>query len=232
MATLLHIECSPRKRRSASLEVASHFIDRYRQRHPETRVQRLDLWSTALPEFGEDAMAAKYAGLEGLPLSESQARAWNELRALAARLHEADILLFSVPLWNFGIPYKLKHFIDLVSQKDILFAFDAETGFEGLLKGKQAVAIYARGLDYAEGATLPGRDFDFQKPYLEGWLRFVGITDIASVSVEKTLFGQEVDVESRRQARRRAEAIADTLDSPRTAAGLGDEPEARATHGA
>ncbi|MFQ3786230.1 FMN-dependent NADH-azoreductase [Halomonas sp. A29] len=208
MTILLHISSSPRKQRSASLEVARGFISHYRDYAPHTQVKHLDLWDMVLPEFDDNAMTAKYAGLAGTPLTESQQQAWDRLRELAAHLHEADLLLFSVPLWNFGIPYKLKHFIDLISQKDILFSFDPESGFSGLLAGKKAVVVYARGLSYESDSFTPSQAFDYQKTYFEMWLKFVGITDVESVIVEKTLFGSEVDSGARQQACLQAAQIA------------------------
>ena len=32
------------------------------------------------------------------------------------RLRDADAVLIATPMWNFGIPYKLKHWIDLITQ--------------------------------------------------------------------------------------------------------------------
>jgi FMN-dependent NADH-azoreductase len=207
MARLLHIESSPRKTRSASLEVAQAFVEAYRQTHPNASLDTLDLWQAPLPEFDGEALDAKYAGLSGAPLTEAQREAWDAIRALARPLHEADTLLLSVPLWNFSIPYKLKHFIDAVSQKDVLFSFD-DTGFGGLLRGKRAVVVYARGLDYGAQSITPAERFDFQKPFIEAWLRFVGIDDVETVIVEKTLFGPEVDAVARREACATAEALA------------------------
>lgn len=199
MSTLLHIAASPRKNRSASREVANAFLDAYCTAHPADVIQSLDLWDAELPELDEHAMNAKYAGLSGTPLDQQQKAAWGRLEELASHLHNADKLVFSLPLWNFSIPYKLKHFIDLVSQKDILFSFDPERGLEGLLHDKKALVIYARGLDYGKdsGSGTPAQAYDFQKPYFDAWLRFIGITDIRSVIVEKTLFGDAVDIESR-----------------------------------
>lgn len=211
VTTLLHIECSPRKQRSASLEVAHSFIERHRQHHPQTHIETLDLWSVPLPEFGEEAMSAKYAGLAGIPRTPTQQSAWEELEALAACLHRADILVLSVPLWNYSIPYKLKHFIDLVSQKDILFSFDPERGPQGLLQGKTAVVAYARGLDFSAQSTTPAERFDFQKPYVEAWLDFIGITDIHEVIVEKTILGDGMDRDSRLVASQQARDLADRL---------------------
>jgi FMN-dependent NADH-azoreductase len=207
MRTLLHIESSPRKRRSASLDVARAYLDAYRDAHPDHRLDVLDLWSAELPEFDGDALDAKYADLNGTSLSDGQQQAWTSIRELAQRLHDADTLLLSVPLWNFSIPYKLKHFIDVVSQRGILFSFD-ERGLQGLLNDKKAVVIYARGLDYSVGSSTPAHSFDFQRPFMEAWLRSVGVTDVKSIVVEKTLLGPEVDYAARQAAREQAVALA------------------------
>jgi len=209
MPTLLHIESSPRKTRSASLDVARAYLEAYRDAQPDHSIDVLDLWAIELPEFDGDALDAKYADLSGTQLSEAQQGAWEVIRQLAQRLHEADTLLFSVPLWNFSIPYKLKHFIDVVSQRTILFSFD-ERGSRGLLEDKKAVLIYARGLDYSIDSGTPAHSFDFQQPFMEAWLRFVGITDVESIVVEKTLLGPEVDRAARQAARERAAALGGT----------------------
>lgn len=211
MTTLLHIECSPRKQRSASLEVARRFISRFQEHIPNTEILTLDLWNMALPEFDDLAMEAKYAGLNGTALTPAQQQAWNTLKDLAAHLHRADVLVMSVPLWNFSIPYKLKHFIDLVSQKDILFSFDPERGLEGMLHNKTAVVAYARGLDFSAQSITPAERFDFQKPYVEAWLQFIGVTDVHSVIVEKTILGEDVDRGAREAATRQARKLADEI---------------------
>ncbi|MDN3556886.1 hypothetical protein [Halomonas maura] len=46
-------------------------------------------------------------------------------------------------------------------------------------------------------SLTPAQGFDFQKPYIEAWLRFIGITDASSLIVEKTLLDNHVDTESR-----------------------------------
>jgi FMN-dependent NADH-azoreductase len=206
MPTLLHIESSPRKTRSASLDVARAYIDAYRATHSDHTIDVLDLWSIELPEFDGVALDAKYAEMSNSPLNDAQLQVWAGIRRLAQRLHDADTLLFSVPMWNFSIPYKLKHFIDVVSQGGILFSVD-EQGITGLLKNKKAVVMYARGLDFSKQSGTPAESFDFQRSYLEAWLQFIGITEVESVAVEKTLFGPEVDHVARQAARERAVAL-------------------------
>jgi FMN-dependent NADH-azoreductase len=205
MTHILYIEASPRKDRSASIEIAQAALDAWQALDSSLTVDKLDLWSTELPEFDGPVMEAKYAGIAGTPLTDNQTKAWFEIRKIASRFVAADVLVFAVPLWNFSVPYKLKHLIDVVSQKDLLFTFD-ESGFGGLLAGRKALLICARGLDYNANAETPAGSYDFQKPYLETWLRFVGISEIKTVVVEKTLFGQDIDRAARERARSQAMA--------------------------
>lgn len=207
MSCLLYVECSPRKDRSVSIAICRAFLDAYRAAHPGDEVRTLDLWSLDLPEFDGAALSAKYAGLSGTPLSSAQQHAWERVRELAAPLLAADKLLFGVPLWNFGIPYKLKHYIDVVSQKDVLFTFDGK-GFGGLLAGRKAAVVYARGLDYLSPGTLtPARVFDLQRPYMDMWLKFVGVDDVQAIVVERTLLEGD-DGDWRQRAAEQARMVA------------------------
>jgi FMN-dependent NADH-azoreductase len=191
MTRVLYIEGSPNKTHSASIDVCGAFLDAYLTAHPDHVIEKFDAWEEELPEFDADALAAKYAGLAGEALTPKQSAAWRRIEALAAPFHEADKLLFGVPLWNFSIPYKLKHLIDLISQKDVLFSFDG-SGFAGLLRGKKAAVVYARGLSYTSpGSFTPASEFDLQRPYMETWLKFVGVTDVVGIVVERTLFGPD-----------------------------------------
>lgn len=205
MPQLLHIHGSPRRQRSASIEVANAFVDGWRARHPQATIDTLDVWTTPLPEFDGDALGAKYAALEGRARTADQLRVWADIEALGQRFHRADLIVFSVPMWNFGIPYRLKHLIDVVSQKDVLFTFD-ERGLQGLLGGRTMVVVAARGV--ALGDDFPASDFDHQSRYMAMWARMVGITEVHTVSVEKTLFGPEADTASRAQAKAEAAALA------------------------
>jgi FMN-dependent NADH-azoreductase len=202
MPHLLYIESSPRKQRSASIEVAHTFIDAWKGQHAIATVDTLDVWNTPLPEFDGPALEAKYAGIQGLERTPEQKEAWAQIVELAGRFIKADVIVFGVPMWNFGIPYKLKHLIDAVSQKDLLFTFD-ERGLNGLLDGRTVVVVAARGapLDRAE----------HQISYITTWSEMVGIDDQYNIVIEKTLLGPEVDSQSRAAANAAATALAATL---------------------
>lgn len=207
MSTLLYIEASPRKQRSASIEVARAFLAAYAAAHPADRIDTLDLWAADLPPFDGHALEAKYAGIAGVERTPEQRAIWERISGLARPLREADKIVLSVPMWNFGIPYRLKHYIDVVSQKDLLFSFD-ERGLNGLLGGKKALAIYARGVEFGPDSPTPAAGWDLQAGYLDLWFRFTGITDVQSIFVEKTLYGPDVDRASREAAIAEARALA------------------------
>ena len=205
MAKLLYVETSPRKQRSASTEVARAFLDAYRRAHPADSIQEIDVWKLDLPEFDETAFEAKYAGIEGRERTPAQQAVWNRFVALAQPFRDADKIVLSVPMWNWGIPYKLKHLIDVISMKDVLFTFD-ERGLLGLLGGKKALLVLAKGVDYSTGSA--NAPWDQQTPYLTVWLNSIGITDITVLPVEKSLYGPEVDRSSRDAATASGRALA------------------------
>ncbi|MBP1138557.1 MULTISPECIES: FMN-dependent NADH-azoreductase [Pseudomonas] len=181
---ILHIASSPRAERSVSLKLASRYLETFTSLHPESTVDALDVWTTDLLPFDGPALNAKYADLQGVQMSAEQQAVWKQIHALGERFHRADVILFSVPMWNFGIPYRLKHLIDAVSQRGVLFEFDAQ-GMRGLLKGKKVVVFASRGV--ALGEDFPTEAYDHQVAYLRTWARMVGIPAIDAMLSEATL---------------------------------------------
>ena len=185
MSKLLYIESSPRKQRSASIAVAEHYLAAFRKAHPDVTVEKLDLWAVELPAFNEHTIDAKYAILHGQPFTSDQEKAWKRVTQLAEQFKSADRYLISLPMWNFGIPYILKHYIDLLVQPGLTFSYTPEEGYKGLVTGKTATVIYARGGAYGPGTGAEG--YDLQSKYLEAVLGFIGITDVSRVFIEPTL---------------------------------------------
>ena len=209
MSKLLHIEASPRGARSASVTVAQHFIEAYEASHPNDTVETLDLWHASLPEFDGATIDAKYALMHGQSFTPEQQQAWQAVTKVAEQFKSADKYLFSLPMWNFGIPYKLKHFIDVLVQPGLAFSFSPESGYKGLITGKPAVAIYARGGAYGPGSGMEA--YDAQSTYLKQVLGFIGFTDIKEIFVEPTLASATSKDEALAAANPKAEAFAQAL---------------------
>src|SRR5260370_34425263 len=151
---LLNIQSSPRRTRSASSAVADAFLEAYRQVCPEVIVDTLNVWDEKLPEFDQEAIGAKYKGINQEPMDEAEQKVWARIQELVARFKRADRLVIGVPMWNFAYPYKLKQLIDLVAQRNMLFTFDGRE-YGPLLETPRAPVILARRGAYGHGFPAP-----------------------------------------------------------------------------
>jgi FMN-dependent NADH-azoreductase len=184
MAKLLYIKASPRTARSYSLAVAEAFVDSYRASHPDHEIVTLDLFNTELPPFDGLVIDAKYVIMHGQKHTQEQLEAWKQVEAIIEQFTSADKYVLATPMWNFNIPYKLKHYIDILVQPTYTFNV-SDQGYVGLVTGKPIFVSYARGGEYPAGTDFEA--YDFQTKYVELILGFIGFTDIRSLVVEPTL---------------------------------------------
>jgi len=206
MAKLFYIESSPRKERSASIAVARHFLTAYRDACSLDTVESLDLWHTLLPRFDAAAMEAKYAILHGQSHTEEQRKAWQGVEKLVAQFKSADKYLISVPMWNFSIPYVLKHYLDVLVQPGLTFSYSPSEGYKGLVTGKPLALICARGGAYGAGTGAEAQDH--QIAYLKQILRFIGFAKPQIIVIEPTLASPEARANTLAAAKQKAEELA------------------------
>ena len=133
MTRLLYINSSPRGEESESNRIAGVFLAAYLPGAPDVEVDTLDLWDGSLPGYYGRGVEAKMNALAGKDPVGAAAKAWADVQRVFARFVAADEYLFTVPMWNHGVPWILKHFIDTVSQRGMLFDLDSETGYTGRL---------------------------------------------------------------------------------------------------
>ena len=145
-------------------------------------METLNLWAADLPELDRAALAARAAVEAGREPAGEEVAAWARLQELAQPLLAADRLLISAPMWNFGLPYRLKHYIDCVTQPDLTYRGSPAEGFEGLIPHRPATLILSRGGSYPAGSER--EPFDFQRRYLEAWLGFLGYRPVETILVE------------------------------------------------
>lgn len=204
---LLNIEASPRGSKSVSIAVADAFVAAFREVNPDVEIDTLNVWDAALPEFDSEAIGAKYKGVSKERMNDAEMAVWTSIQSLASRFQEADRIVLGVPMWNFAYPYKLKHLIDLACQRDFLFTFDGNA-YGPLVQAEKAFAIFVRGQSEEAGfATTASPGFRHQTEYLEFWLRFIGVREVTSMTVEHTWDDQASDTVARGKAQA-AEAAA------------------------
>jgi FMN-dependent NADH-azoreductase len=184
MAKLLYLMASPRIERSHSLHIANAFVDAYRETHPQDQIETLNIFTADLPAFDGPILNAKYAIMHGHPHTSEEKKAWQAVEKIIADFKSADRYVFAIPMWNFGIPYRLKQYIDLIVQPGYTFNVDPQKGYVGLVTGKKAIIVYASGGEYG---SPEARALDFQSPYIRTILRFIGITDFQELVMDGTL---------------------------------------------
>ena len=184
MPKLLHLRCSPRTS-SASSAAAEAFLAKFRQAKPSWDIDLQDLWRETLPEFNGAALEAKYARLGGRPFSGLEGDAFAAVERLALRFSLAERVLISLPMWNFGVPYKLKQWFDLIVQPGLTFSFQPSRGLsrsgQGPSDGRDS-GEWRRLRDRHEpgpcrhGDALPARHFAVhrnpQRAFRRGWAHY------------------------------------------------------------
>ena len=207
MSKLLYIQASPRGQRSHSIAVADAFIGAYEEKHPDDEVVTLNVFGSSIPNFDGLAVQAKYTILHGQSHSEEELQVWKNVEEVIEQFTSADKYVLAVPMWNFGIPYRLKQYIDLLVQPGYTFSYSEDAGYQGLVVGKPMLVVYARGGEYPPGSGT--EVFDLQTKYIELIFGFIGFENIRSVIIEPTLQGgPDVTKAKLKEATSRAREIA------------------------
>jgi FMN-dependent NADH-azoreductase len=191
---VLNIVTSPREDQSASRAIVDAFLRAYATQAGDIVVDTMDVWQERLPEFDAETINAKYKAVSGEPMNSAEAAAWSKIRELASRFHKAERIVMGVPMWNFSFPYKLKQLIDLSCQRNLLFRFDGKRYSPALDIGKAFVAFVRGQSDEAGLETLPQPGFAHLSGYVEFWLRFIGVRNVVTLTLEHTWDGRATEM--------------------------------------
>jgi len=183
MAQILVLNSSPAGDQSVSRLLVQDAVARLTAADPGATVVERNLADVPVPHL----ISTSLNGVRGEPSTpaEHEARALSD--ALLAELKAADTLVIGSPMHNFSVPTTLRAWFDYVLRPGQTFAY-SETGPKGLLSGKRAILVLARGGLYTAG---PAQSYDFQEPYLRLLLNFMGIVDIHVAHAEKLGMGPD-----------------------------------------
>ncbi|MCU1722525.1 FMN-dependent NADH-azoreductase [Pseudomonas sp. 5P_5.1_Bac1] len=199
MSRVLIIESSARQQDSVSRQLTRDFVSQWQAANPSDTITLRDLAVDPVPHLD--------ANLLGGWMKPEAQRSADELQALA-RSNEltdevlaADVLVLAAPMYNFAIPSTLKAWLDHVLRAGITFKY-TETGPQGLLTGKRAYVLTARGGIHA------GASSDHQEPYLRQVLAFIGIHDVTFIHAEGLNMGGDFHEKGLNQAKAQLAAVA------------------------
>ncbi|CEP35375.1 MULTISPECIES: FMN-dependent NADH-azoreductase [unclassified Halomonas] len=164
-----------------SIALANRFIEQASARNNVNVTQR-DVVKTSLPHLDISELGA-WQVVDAERTAEQQALAARS-DELLAELSANDVLVFAVPMYNLGIPSQLKAWFDRVLRAGETFRY-TENGPQGLVEGKRAIILAARGGQYA------GTEFDSQTPHLKAMLGLMGIKEVDVVYAEGLNLGEQ-----------------------------------------
>jgi FMN-dependent NADH-azoreductase len=149
--TILHIDSSINGDNSASRTLTRSIVDQLKSAQWGEEVVYRDLAANPLPHLTLDAFANT---------------------AVLDEFLAADTVVIGAPMYNFTLSTQLKAWIDRLVIAGTTFRY-AETGPEGLVKGKRVIIALARGGFYGEGS--PAAALEHLESYLKGMFNFIGV---------------------------------------------------------
>ncbi|MHA6573027.1 FMN-dependent NADH-azoreductase [Pseudomonas yamanorum] len=191
MKKMLAIHSSPRGERSHSRRLAEVFLGAWHAANPDAQLSRREVGRASIPHVSEAFIAASFhPEPQSMPLSmHADLQLSNEL---VAELVEHELLVISVPMYNFGIPSGLKAWVDQIVRMghtvDITQDSQGIAQYQPLLLGKKALIITSRG-GSGFGPGGENEAMNHADPHLRTALGFIGIEDVTVIAAE----GEESD---------------------------------------
>lgn len=184
--TVLRIDSSVRKEGSISRDLTDRIVAKLA---PETVLTR-DL-TEELPLIDGNWVGANFTPADQRTDEQKATLALSD--AMIEELKSADTVVIGVPIYNIGVPARLKAWIDLVARAGVTFRY-TEAGPQGLLEGKRAI------IATASGGVPVGSAADFATTYLKQVLAFIGITDVTIIAADQLAVDPEGSVKKAQDA--------------------------------
>lgn len=178
MVSLLVLNSSVREDGSVTRGLVKDFVTKWRDANSgaEVIVRELGLSPIAGPNAAWTLANAK-------PESERNAGDHALLKIsdeLISELQAASHVLISAPMYNFGVPWTLKGYIDNIVRAGKTFNYDPATGFSPALAPSKKLIVVTASAGIYEGTPLAG--FDHCTPYIRAIFGFIGFADIEVIS--------------------------------------------------
>ena len=178
MKKILHIISSPRGAESNSTQLGNTIIEKVKKQYPQSTVTVNNVVDKNYKPL--QSIHVKAYRLPEDSHTPEHKHALRDSNTAVDELFDADVIVISVPLYNFAIPAALKGWIDHIVRPGKTFSY--HTGKpEGLLKGKTVYLAIASNGVYTDG---PMKSMDYAEPYLKFILGFIGLTDIITYRIE------------------------------------------------
>ncbi|HSR87726.1 MAG TPA: NAD(P)H-dependent oxidoreductase, partial [Pontiella sp.] len=179
---VLHVCANPKPtEESVSKQLAAAFFGKLIELKPEVELVNVDLYDEKPPFYSYELYKRAWYPVfdESYEPSKVEEMALNYASKQAAAFNEADVLVLTMPMWNFTVPAIMKAWMDQILCPGLTFSISKEEGVKPLHKVKSIVLLVASGGVYKE---------DDERDALTRQVRnafgFIGIDDLEVVWAE------------------------------------------------
>ena len=179
---ILHVCANPKPTEEAiSKQLASAFFGKLIELKPEVELINVDLYDEKPPFFSYELYKRVWYPVFNSEYEPNKAEemSTNYADAQIEKFNDADILVLTMPMWNYSVPAIMKAWIDQVLLPEKTFSINKEEGINGLHKIKRIVLLVSSGAAYKEDD-----DRDALSRQIRHAFEFVGINDIDVVWAE------------------------------------------------
>ena len=216
MATILHIDASARswhpngeKHQSISRELAHIAVSTMRKKLKDSEVIYHDLADNPPAFITSEWIAGCFA--EAPTLAQKEALAQSDV--YISEIEQADIIVISSPMYNYGMPAVLKAWFDQVIRINKTFSFDLTRGdypLAPILSGKKLILCTSCGeFDFSKGKTRA--HLNHLGPHIEQLSPYLGANEYYEISSEYQEFSDQRHKDSLKAAKNQALNLAHTL---------------------
>lgn len=179
---ILHVCANPKPTEEAiSKQLASAFFGKLIELKPEVELINVDLYDEKPPFFSYELYKRVWYPVFNSEYAPNKAEemSTNYADAQIEKFNDADILVLTMPMWNYSVPAIMKAWIDQVLLPGKTFSINKEEGINGLHKIKRVVLLVSSGAAYKEDD-----DRDALSRQVRHAFEFVGINEIDVVWAE------------------------------------------------
>lgn len=150
---VLHVCANPKPtEESVSKQLASAFFGKLIELKPEVELVNVDLYDEKPPFYSYELYKRVWYPVfdENYEPSKVEEMAINYASKQAEAFNEADVLVLTMPMWNFSVPAIMKAWMDQILCPGLTFSISKEEGIKPLHKVKSIVLLVASGGVYKE----------------------------------------------------------------------------------
>ncbi len=191
MKTVLHIDSSVRRSdnsvasyNSISKDLGALFMDKWMSKNHHDKVIYRDLGLNPPNFISQDWIAAVFTAEQNRTLAQQELLVLSD--TLIAEVEQADLIVMTAPMYNYGMPASLKAWFDQVVRIDKTFSFDLGRGnfpLEPIMSGKTLVLLTSSG-EFGFSAGGIREQMNHLGPHIKLLSKYLGVSDFHEVGTE------------------------------------------------